>query len=122
MNLKQLEVAVRELAKANPDFVYSRGEEENTVASYAPDKRNPQGCIMGAALRVAWDGSVPVIADIMRAREGEPITYILADLGLVGMAERNDDGAQWFLRVQQSQDDGHTWADAIEWADSEVNE
>lgn len=97
-----------------PDYKYKRGEGEYSPCQYAPDEKNPHGCLIGAMitgngvpLREKWDKGDAVPADaVLRelVRDGL-INVPSGDLPVV---------IRVLLAAQDAQDIGHTWGDAVE--------
>lgn len=112
---------VKELADQHPDRIYQRRDEVANGArcSYHPDERNPDGCIMGAALRAAGyslpesmeGGITGVMVRVGYGPEYEGLTYQRQD-EVHGWFEGAALG--WFSVVQGKQDEGKlTWAECV---------
>jgi len=95
---------VRALAAAFPEHVYTRSF--GVGCKYAPDARNPMGCIFGAALRTLGiePGELQTIDNALMARETD-------DSAL-------DSLILWMTDVQSAQDNGTSWGTAVKWADN----
>ena len=99
---------VRALAQERPDYVYQRplGNPE-TECSYLTGA-DGQGCIMGQALT-----RLGVSIEALSTIEGE---NVMAALPRLAVRTTPSDG--WWLRaVQEQQDHGSTWGQAVRRAD-----
>lgn len=110
---------VRELAAANPTFEYRSHERQvalpaSPTCSYLPDEWNPLGCIVGAALR-----SLGVPEDVLRSHEGLGAGPMLSALFGDRVDHVVDD---WFTVLQQAQDTGHPWGEAVATADEYLHD
>jgi hypothetical protein len=105
--LQKLEKAVRKLAKANPDFVYTT-EDEESRCFYRPDEKNPKGCIIGAALAAI---GLPTGFN----HEGLPAESVINDLLAPDVFSYEQ--TRWFSDVQVVQDEQKPWAEAVADAD-----
>jgi hypothetical protein len=105
--LQKLEKAVRKLAKANPDFVYTTAGDTDSCL-YAPDERNPKGCIIGAALAAI---GLPTGFK----HEGLPAESVINDLLAPDVFSYEQ--TRWFSDVQVAQDEQKPWAAAVAEAD-----
>lgn len=114
INVDELVSKVREVAKENPTFVYTKKPHDDQSFSaggceYTPDKMNPYGCIIGAGLlKMGIDTTQPPWND------NEPIDTILE-----GEAFTHYKQVKWLHVVQDCQDNGHPWGQAVETADRE---
>lgn len=113
---RRLVDAVRKLAAENPDFMYTRQDASNptpdevfAACNYYPTEGNPQGCIIGAAMRsLGHDLDAPAWRCIA-AYEALGDTF----------GEAIDHGTQaWATAVQANQDAGMTWSQAVRAADA----
>jgi hypothetical protein len=95
---------VRRIAAENPDFVYT--PSLNGICSYHATEGNPQGCIIGAALK-----SLGVDVDVLAG----PANTILRHLGLEGVFYIEDVSreAEWVQTVQSCQDCRKPWGEAV---------
>lgn len=103
---------VREIAQAEPDRKYLLPDFGDTC-SYFPTELNPCGCLIGYAAReCGW----PLDADrydLVCASEAVAV--------VLGISKLTNRGAlAWLQRVQDDQDGGNTWAEAVAWADEMV--
>jgi hypothetical protein len=111
--------AVREQAKMYPDRVYQAGPAG--VCTYLPSEHNPDfGCIVGEAL--LWLGVPRELVTEMNtsggwARRADRIRPTLGNL-VAEAALRST----WVAQVQQYQDEGKTWAEAVRMAVSITGE
>ena len=100
VNAIDLELRVRAIARTFPDKIYIQAGEGCT---YVPNRANPMGCIMGAALAPLgenlwdWDYHGGITQDD---------------------EERIDGPTQWLSNVQYRQDQGDSWARAVAYADA----
>ena len=108
---------VRALAIAAPDNVYldagrgcyyTRGDCENGSV----------GCIFGQALAPEYKERLAAIDQHSACNIDDAITQlgIGADVSSAAIADRID----WCNIIQQSQDSGETWRDAVAFADSNI--
>lgn len=102
---KAVEAEVRRLAAEHPTRVYDRGLGRSEAGcSYNPDERNPDGCIIGAALRACGVDTSSLRGTIDQIGFGIfGGTTALSDMSL----------NRWFDGVQFAQDIGATWGDAV---------
>lgn len=116
--LDALHDAVLALAAENPERVYRRRHGAGPSCSYHPDPLNPDGCIIGAALRriehpvparVEGSCSVVIAEHLLDDRVND---FVLIDEMTLRLS--------WFARVQLHQDEGRTWSDAVEIASTAV--
>lgn len=114
---KKVVKRVREIAKENPDFIYTDQGANDSECSYLgrsidePDIG--QGCIVGQALMdLGITREEMVEAEIEGVRGYEVLEY----LGIESKFKHNI-----FLDyVQESQDTGASWSEAIEYADNKM--
>lgn len=114
---KKVVKRVREIAKENPDFIYTDQGANDSECSYLGRSMSEpnvgQGCIVGQAL---LDLGVTREEMVEAEIEGVPGYEVLEYLGIESKFKHNI-----FLDyVQESQDDGETWKEAVEYADNEV--
>jgi hypothetical protein len=107
---QEFETTVRALAAANPDFVYTDPDSEVGGCSYFPDEMNPQGCIIGAALREHG-----LISD--DPSDSEDIDGTGAFVVLHSLLDFPEVSDSWFQLVQSNQDQGASWSEAVRLAD-----
>ncbi|TDB90882.1 hypothetical protein E1264_03385 [Actinomadura sp. KC216] len=98
-----LESKVRELASANPDFVYDRGDYIS--CRYNPDDLQP-GCLFGQAF-IALGHPIPMHLDT------RPIDTVLRILAI----EMTPEEESWAWYAQKGQDRGKPWGEAVKNAD-----
>jgi hypothetical protein len=113
----QLVAAVRARAAATPNQVY---DSRSGRAKYAPDHRNPAGCLLGAALTdcglpdgvLRMMGAVPW--GVARVSGGHTV-----DLEVVlRFIDADAWGDPWLRAVQYAQDRVMSWREAVYFADS----
>lgn len=118
-DLDRLREAVQALAAEHPGRVYARRHGSVASCSYHPDDANPDGCIIGAALRRC--GARLEYQDGYK-REGSADDVIRWAFEWEGPGPERlgpEPGAlvrlrlQWFRDVQTAQDTGATWGDAV---------
>ena len=109
--------AVRELAAASPDAVYE--PDAGKYCEYTrPACGNGCGCLIGQAI-VRCDPDMKeslVRFDDTRSVERKPLEL---NTGLCLSTSGNIVGEAWLASVQDRQDNGETWSDAVVGADSE---
>lgn len=108
IDLDQLVADVRAFAELAPDFTY-RAWNGSTACQYFPDRLNPCGCIIGAAL-AEQDVDVTTLP-------AHPIRRLLADWG-GDLVEHT--AVDRLTAVQHHQDIERTWSEAVEKADFEA--
>lgn len=101
---EQLIEKVRELAAAKPDFVYRR--PENSTSCLYREHDGMPGCIFGQAFDALG-------VELTDAHEHKGITRVLSLLGISVTRLQ----VEWMMSVQDAQDLGHSWAEAIARAD-----
>lgn len=104
--LERIAKTIRAKASESPDFRYS--SLADGVCHYSPDEDNPEGCIIGAAMRdegYSLDGS--------RYEGNSAWQAVIKRLRL----DKGYQSIDWMTTVQERQDSGDTWAEAVEWAD-----
>ena len=114
ITIKALMDKVRELAEARPDFNYRKQDEfnESVGCSYLglgtnhPDRG--EGCIMGQAL-----AALGVSRETLEECEGDTIDGLITrgTVPVEGPVDGKD--LYWLNVVQDSQDKGYTWGEAI---------
>lgn len=114
ITLSQLIERIRIVAATEPDFVYPP-----IVCTYLPNEMAHCGCIVGEALAdLGVDRALLQIIDHL-APQGIPVNWaarpVIAVLGDV--VERDALLSLWVSRVQNLQDEGVSWGDAIKTAD-----
>lgn len=106
----ELVKAIRDLAAESPDFVYTRQEVDpdslSAPCNYWPDEKNPQGCIVGAAMR-----------KIGHSLDGIEFRGVAAFTALEDLALFQPSTGLWVNNVQSWQDKGLTWSEAVKKAD-----
>lgn len=114
----QIIVSIRNLAAANPDFVYEKPEGDAVCRYIHRDAEGEpiegEGCIVG---RVVTGFNIPAIK--IDPSEGSGASSLLRRLesdGLVSISGWVD--LQWIARVQEAQDAGARWPRAVEYADA----
>ncbi len=105
----QVAARVREIAAANPDYVY-QPPEGTTSCRYVDPWTGRGSCIVGRAL-IELDLDDWII-------EGKSAGYVVNRTAGVS----RDDVTHWLDRVQANQDLGHPWARAVALADAGVVE
>lgn len=105
---EELEATVRRIAAESPDFTYKQEDSEDPICLYNPSPRNPQGCIIGAALASL---GLPV----PESMEGEGAYTVLPTMLKVAALPKGQ--STWFDTVQGAQDGGKSWSAAVEAAD-----
>ena len=109
--IEQVVAWVRALAEEQPDFVYTVVGND---CKYEPDADNPNGCIVGAAMRnfgKSVDG---------RAYNGYAAQdAVRKSLGM-DLIEAPTIHARWINWVQTRQDTGRSWSEAVKQADREI--
>jgi hypothetical protein len=103
---------VREVAAERPTYVYNNeGMSGYTSSCFYRhgENRDRPGCIVGQALdRLGY-----VVPEMM---EGSHATFVLHEI--FGGPSDSEDRVRWVRNVQRAQDDGKTWAEAVEKADT----
>lgn len=102
---RDLELAVRRQAGADPDRVYYMSGPYSKCV-YEPTPNNPKGCIVGAALRSLGE---PITG-------GEDVTTLLYETSILKCFLSKDKhlkSAAFLHDVQMNQDSGYAWAEAI---------
>lgn len=125
-DLDRLEAEVRRIAREDPEHIYEPppetideyGAMRGGDCSYLPDDNNPQGCLIGAALRAV--GVTPT-EDFEGNAANQVIEDILATIE-VTIEGRFEDKVEWFRLVQSAQDEGTAWGKAVEHADKEKDD
>lgn len=114
INLNDVVAAVRTIAAEHPDRVYNR-EFTDAPCKYAPDDANPFGCIMGFAIRLLGESTD-------EGDEGRSVGSLLTRRGVRVVDGNNFDIPEvlWLRVVQQMQDRGKTWANAVAAANAGV--
>lgn len=114
--LREIERNVRRLARENPDYIYT--SPENGQCDYFPTPNNPQGCLIGAAARMAG-----------ASLDDGDFTAVEASCALILRLDLTDDDRYanhatltWLDRVQGWQDEGASWSEAVAYADQEAAE
>ena len=102
--------AIRQLAGESPDFVYRK---DGALCSYFPDDYNPQGCIVGAAMRQCGH-------TIAAHYENAVAENMVARILRLRYTPKNADVLRWITLVQGYQDQGLCWKFAVALADVEV--
>lgn len=113
-NIKKLKQDIELLAKRYPDAIYGVRDEGMADCRYSigPVENGPatQGCLIGHALR-----KQPAAFNVAKSWDtaGEVIT-------VGGLFNHDDDPTvKWLERVQDAQDNGETWSEAVERASGE---
>lgn len=112
---------VRKIAEERPNFIYSdQPNGTHSLCSYfgrAIGDEAGSPCIVGQALK-----NLEVPMEVLREAEQEgkdsDISKVL-DRGYVDI-EYTGSEAMWLAKVQMKQDDGNSWAEAVEEADKWV--
>lgn len=117
----ELILEVRKVAEERPDFMYwDQPNGTHFLCSYfgqAIGDEDGSPCIVGQALKnleVPMEG----LREVEHAGEDSDISTVL-DRGYVDI-EYTGSEAMWLAKVQMKQDDGETWAKAVEEADKWV--
>lgn len=109
--------AIRQQAEAHPTRLYVASLDGDTTCEYTPNTLNPLfGCIVGEALAALGVPrrrleSLNNLGDWGSGRFG--FAEVLSDLVADGALR-----SVWVARAQNSQDEGGTWAEAVEAADA----
>lgn len=109
---------VRKIAREDPDFVY--GDGSNTCSYFGPSLgvTNGSPCIIGKALH-----NLEVDTSILFKREAvsysDRIGFVLKE-GFVPVVSKVNSERIWLNRVQNQQDFGKSWSEAVVLADQEV--
>lgn len=119
ITLSRLIDTIRQIAATEPDFVYNIGSDPDSVCAYAPNRLNRCGCLVGEALRVL---GVPdrVLADLdALAASFTPTQWgsIAAREALAHLVEADALSSPWVAYVQNVQDGGYSWGEAVAQAD-----
>lgn len=115
--LSNIVTEVRRIAAEYPDFVYTEtkmpvGSIWVTRCFYSPNESNPNGCIIGFAMR-NLGMSVDEFDTNHDSISAE--TVIPLRLGLSDSAEF--EALEWLNTVQRRQDHGKSWSEAVVSAD-----
>ena len=94
----------RRLAAEQPDFIY---QKVGKYCKYEPDDKNPNGCIVGAAMRA--------IGRSVDGRLRGAVSVVGHELDIEG-----DRRLWWLAHAQVAQDAGSTWAESVRCADQEM--
>lgn len=106
--------SVRNIAKANPDHVYSEGEESEDGGRQCFYERNGHAsCIVGRALHA--NGVSVYNLKKMDEKENHDEAYGSAIQAY--FSNRNDHRLIWLDMVQSRQDALDTWSSAVSYAD-----
>lgn len=104
---------VRDLAEAQPNFVYFKPEVEEDMGNgclyvHGRGTENERGgCIVGQALMALG-------VEIEKKHEANNASSVIRHMGI----DHTDKEIQWLDNVQSSQDTGETWEFAVFSADS----
>jgi hypothetical protein len=106
--------AIRDVAERHPDYVYPGGLDQGGGCFYVTDGK--PSCLLGHAF---WnldmvDGNI----------ENSDLNHqgILTILDTFGLEDADEPELAWLERVQESQDSGQTWRDAVQFADDYTDE
>lgn len=124
ITLQQVIDKVRELAKERPEFVYrdqpGAGGDECSYTSANVGSDEGEGCIVGQAL-MRCGLSRETLEDL---QDGTAIGIreflLMLDEYVEQTSGLSDPRARWLVKVQNNQDTGSTWADAVWQADWEA--
>lgn len=110
--LDQLIQEIRKLATDWPNFVYERC---GSACNYTKSKNNPnKGCIFGQAIL----NLQPDLKELLTNNNSTPITTVLLNLlDFEYKQEVNGNKISWCAEVQNKQDYGQSWANAIKLSD-----
>ncbi len=119
---KDLVTAVRGIVKeSDPEAKYVKWVSVEGAqggdpigCQYTPTTHNTRGCLIGAAFREV--GILPDSLDHLGISNVGTV-FRKADQA-VGVPAREDDAIRWLAIVQEQQDNGTTWADAVLTADN----
>ena len=115
-SLQALQAKVRELAEADPDYIYGDINKEGCM--YRPDPLHPHGCIIGYAVRELGCTKLDEI------EPGDQISIGFLVRQAWGVDRRgalpNEANliSDWLDYVQDYQDEGQSWGEALRLADS----
>lgn len=101
---EQLIEKVRELVTANPEFVYRRPEGQ--ISCLYREHNGTPGCLFGQALTALG-------VELTDVHERRTIDVLLPQLGISVTRLQ----VEWMMSVQNAQDLGQSWAEAIDRAD-----
>lgn len=111
---------VRKIAAERPDFIYSNQGVDTNLCSYfgrAVGDESGSPCIVGQALK-NLEVNTEELWEVEHAGKDSDIGTVLGrgyvDIECTGIE------AMWLARVQMRQDDGLSWAEAVEEADKWV--
>ncbi len=120
----QLIEAVRYVKATEPDRIYHGGR---TGCTYLPNARTDStcGCLIGEALVHRLGVPAELLERIDDAQSRGGLAYwggpVVIEV-LAGWLTPEALRSRWVQAVQQRQDNGATWAEAVEWADAEAVE
>lgn len=107
---RQLIKHVRDLAEENPTFVYQEPGEYG-ICMYQHD--GVPACIIGQAF-TRTGTPIEMLIEWDKLTGGKSVSDIAVDHGITSPRVRG-----WLARVQQGQDHGKTWRDAVRAADTQ---
>lgn len=108
---------VRRLAAADPTFTYSKPAHDG-ACHYFPTPGNPHGCIIGAAARnLGVDLDDPIYEGRTARGVLEEVLDFDFDFDRAGETYLT---LLWLTDVQNAQDNGQTWGEAITHADDKA--
>lgn len=99
---------IRKVAAEQPDFIYNEGGLAECMYTKNTDG-SPGGCIVGRALM-----RLGVEEEDLVESDGQFASRVLSDLGISG----DRFVMLWIAEVQEVQDGGKTWAEAVQSADT----
>lgn len=119
---KEVIQEVRNIAKANPDFRYQDHNDGLGCSYFGSSYRTPTGqrCIIGQAfLNLGVDTTKLRETELDRADIDLDISSVI-EAGIVDI-DTSGRETQWLLTTQNAQDQGKTWATAVNDADTLYN-
>lgn len=107
---EQLVQKVREQAQAHPDKVYAKDPSVTTGVVCAYAHSSEPGCIIGWALHdLGWS-----LDDLRTLDLGEDTGIVdVIRTGEIPGIDQGDDEVEWLSEVQNYQDKGKPWGDAV---------
>lgn len=128
--LEAIVEAVRTVAAEQPNYVYAKPLGSGGCASYAPDERNPCGCLVGAAMRsidytemdanrYEHEAAISMLRSVLRHPQivmNEDLASPIESVSRCAKALKFMDWAQF------ENDSGRPWIECVNRADAEVEE
>ena len=105
--------AVRALADRHPDAVYEKGDASGCSYTQGVATNGHMGCLIGQALVACG-----VTRSELRSVQTQGISDVVEEcLFTERFGEADVSEEDWLRTVQDHQDDGWTWSDAVAYAD-----